>query len=170
MFITLCTNKGDLILNLNEEKAPISAKNFLNYVEKGHYDGLIFHRVIKGFMIQGGGFTPDMSQKPGDAPIKNEWKNGLKNVRGSLAMARTSDPDSATSQFFINVADNDFLDRSRDGAAYAVFGHVAKGMEVVDAIENVPTTMKSGHSDVPRDPVTITKARKSTDAEIASIK
>ncbi len=170
MHITLSTSKGDIILDINEEKAPISAKNFASYVDKGFYDGLIFHRVIKGFMIQCGGFTPDMKQKSGDAPIKNEWKNGLTNSRGTVAMARTQVADSASSQFFINTKDNAFLSEPRDGAGYAVFAIVVKGMEVVDAIENVPTSTKSGHADVPREPVLIVKARRSTPEEIATIK
>ncbi len=169
MHITLSTSKGDIILDVNEAQAPISAKNFASYVSKGFYDGLIFHRVIKGFMVQAGGFTPDMKQKSGDAPIKNEWKNGLTNARGTVAMARTQVADSASSQFFINTKDNSFLSEPRDGAGYAVFAKVVKGMEVVDAIENVPTTTKSGHGDVPREPVLITKARPSTPEEIAAI-
>lgn len=170
MHITLSTSKGDIILDVNEEKSPISAKNFASYVDKGFYDGLIFHRVIKGFMVQTGGFLVDMKQKSGDAPIKNEWKNGLTNVRGSVAMARTQVADSASSQFFINTKDNSFLSEPRDGAGYAVFGQVVKGMDVVDAIEGVATTTKSGHGDVPREPVVITKARRSTPDEVATIK
>lgn len=170
MHITLMTTMGDLILKLDDKKAPISTKNFADYVAKGHYDGLIFHRVIKGFMIQGGGFSPDMSQKPVGKPIKNEWKNGLKNTRGSVAMARTNVADSATSQFFINAKDNGFLDEPRDGAGYAVIGRVVKGMDVVDAIENTPVTTKQGHGDVPVTAVVITKARVSTPEEVASVK
>lgn len=170
MHVTMQTTMGPIIIKLDEEKAPISTKNFLEYVDKGHYNGLIFHRVIPGFMIQGGGFDEKMSQKAVGKPIKNEWKNGLKNTRGSIAMARTNVADSATSQFFINVADNDFLDTPRDGAAYAVFGRVVSGMDVVTKIEKVPTTMKNGHGDVPSTAVIITEARRSNESEIASIK
>jgi cyclophilin family peptidyl-prolyl cis-trans isomerase len=152
------TTLGEIVLALDSEKAPVSTANFANYVKKGHYDGTIFHRVISNFMIQGGGFTPDMQQKRTDAPIKNEWKNGLKNVRGSISMARTSDPESATSQFFINVTDNDFLDKARDGAAYAVFGRVESGLDVVDKIRAVKTGTRQGMGDVPLDPVVINKA------------
>ncbi len=155
--ITMQTSMGDIVLELDRENAPISTENFVNYAKKGHYDGTIFHRVIDGFMIQGGGFTPDMRQKPTDPPIKNEWKNGLKNVRGSIAMARTSIPDSATSQFFINVVDNPFLDQPNGGAAYAVFGRVVEGMDVVDKIRNVKTANKGGHGDVPVEPIVIEK-------------
>ncbi len=155
--VKLTTNHGDIVLDLDEAKAPISVANFLAYVDKGHYDGTIFHRVIPGFMIQGGGFGADMKQKATAAPIKNEWKNGLKNAKYTVAMARTSVPDSATSQFFINVADNAFLDQSRDGAAYAVFGKVTQGSDVVDKIAAVRTSNKGGHGDVPVDAVTITK-------------
>ena len=132
--------------------------NFVQYVKDGHYDGTTFHRVIGNFMIQGGGFTPDMKQKDTRAPIKNEWKNGLKNTRGTISMARTSVADSATSQFFINVVDNGGLDLPRDGAAYAVFGRVIGGMDVVDAIRNVRTGIKGGMRDVPVEDVMITKA------------
>ena len=133
------TTKGDIVVELNEEKAPITCKNFLQYVEDKFYDGTIFHRVIKGFMIQGGGMTPDMRQKSVRPPIVNESKNGLKNDRGTIAMARTSDPDSATSQFFINHGDNDFLNYGVRDEGYAVFGKVVEGMDVVDAIANVKT-------------------------------
>ena len=156
--VKLTTNHGDIVIELDEAKAPISVANFLSYVDKGHYDGTIFHRVIPGFMIQGGGFSSDMRQKPTEAPIKNEWKNGLKNARYTIAMARTSVPDSATSQFFINIADNTFLDQARDGAAYAVFGKVTQGSEIVDKIAGVRTGNKGGHQDVPVEPVTIQKA------------
>ncbi|CAN5702598.1 peptidylprolyl isomerase PpiA [soil metagenome] len=158
MQVTLSTTLGDIVLELDEAKAPISSKNFATYVDKGFYDGLIFHRVIPNFMIQTGAFTPDMKQKEGDKPIKNEWKNGLKNAKYAVAMARTSDPDSGSSQFFINTANNDFLDQARDGAAYAVFGKVVKGMDIVDKIGKVATTTKGGHGDVPTTPVIITKA------------
>jgi peptidyl-prolyl cis-trans isomerase A (cyclophilin A) len=150
------TTLGNFEVELFEKEAPISAKNFLEYVDDGFFDGVIFHRVIPGFMIQGGGFTQQMQQKPTEAPIKNESKNGLHNVRGTLSMARTSDPDSATSQFFVNVKDNDFLDQ---GDGYAVFGKVVKGMDVVDVIVNSPTTKRNGMSDVPADPVYIKSAK-----------
>lgn len=158
VFVKLATSKGDIILELNETKAPLSVANFVQYVKDGHYDGTTFHRVIGNFMIQGGGFTPDMKQKDTRAPIKNEWQNGLKNTRGTISMARTSVADSATSQFFINVVDNGGLDLPRDGAAYAVFGRVIGGMDVVDAIRNVKTGMKGGMRDVPVEDVMITKA------------
>ena len=160
VYVKLATSMGDIVLELDNEKAPLSTQNFLGYVAKGHYDGTIFHRVIDGFMIQGGGFTPDLKQKSTDKPIKNEWKNGLKNSRGTVAMARTQVADSATSQFFINVADNGFLDQPRDGAAYAVFGKVVAGMDVVDKIRAVPTGVKNGMGDVPLQPVMINKATK----------
>ena len=136
------TSEGNIIIELDMTRAPVSVLNFLNYVRSGFYDGTIFHRVIDGFMIQGGGFTPEMVRKPTNAPIKNEADNGLKNVRGSIAMARTNDPNSATAQFFINVADNSFLDfksKTTRGWGYAVFGHVIKGMDVVDKIKNLRT-------------------------------
>ena len=158
VFVKLATSKGDIILELNETKAPLSVANFVQYVKDGHYDGTTFHRVIGNFMIQGGGFTPDMKQKDTRAPIKNEWQNGLKNTRGTISMARTSVADSATSQFFINVVDNGGLDLPRDGAAYAVFGRVIGGMDVVDAIRNVKIGMKGGMRDVPVEDVMITKA------------
>ncbi|MFA6176334.1 MAG: peptidylprolyl isomerase [Phycisphaerae bacterium] len=145
------TSKGDIVIELNEEKAPISCKNFLQYVDEKYYDGLIFHRVIKDFMIQGGGMNAQMRQKATKPPIVNEAKNGLKNDRGTIAMARTSDPDSATSQFFINHADNDFLNFGARDAGYAVFGKVVEGMDVVDKIANVKT--KAG--DVPNETITI---------------
>lgn len=160
--VILETNHGDIEVELNEEKAPVTSKNFISYVKKGFYDGTIFHRVIDGFMIQGGGMTPDMKEKKTDAPIKNEAQNGLKNEKGTIAMARTSDPHSASSQFFINVADNDFLNHtsvSSAGWGYAVFGKVVKGMDVVNKIKNVKTTTKSGHSNVPVDPVIIKSAK-----------
>ncbi|HYF15894.1 MAG TPA: peptidylprolyl isomerase [Phycisphaerales bacterium] len=158
--VELVTSHGPIVIEVDDVKAPISAANFLSYVDKGHYDGTIFHRVIDNFMIQGGGFNEKMTQKPTDAPIKNEWKNGLKNVRGSVAMARTSDHDSATTQFFINVADNSFLDQPRDGAGYAVFGKVVGGMETVEIIRKIKTTTKSGMGDVPAVPVVIQSARR----------
>lgn len=156
--VTLETSKGTIELELNAEKAPITVANFVSYVKKGHYDGTIFHRVIPGFMAQGGGFTPEMEQKPTDAPIKNEGQNGLTNVRGTIAMARTSVLDSATSQFFINVVDNAGLDYPNNGG-YAVFGKVTKGMDVVDAIVNAPTTVKAGMRDVPAEAILIKSAK-----------
>jgi peptidyl-prolyl cis-trans isomerase B (cyclophilin B) len=154
------TTKGTFIVELEPQKAPATSQNFLTYVRDGYYVDTTFHRVIPNFMIQGGGLTADMHEKPGGkAPIQNEADNGLKNERGTLAMARTSDPHSATSQFFINVKDNDFLDhRSKDmrGWGYAVFGRVVEGMDVVDAIVAVPTTSKAGHQDVPAEPIVIT--------------
>lgn len=159
--IVLSTNFGDIEIELNHEKAPETAANFERYVKEGHYDGTIFHRVIKGFMIQGGGFTPEMDQKPTHEPIKNEADNGLENVRGSIAMARTNDPHSATAQFFINTVDNDFLNfRSKDmtGWGYCVFGKVIKGMDVVDKIESVRTATKGWYADVPTETVVITRA------------
>jgi cyclophilin family peptidyl-prolyl cis-trans isomerase len=156
--VTIETSKGNIDLELDADKAPKTVANFVNYAKKGHYDGTIFHRVIPGFMIQGGGFTPDMNQKAVDKPIECESKNGLKNDRGAIAMARTNDPNSATSQFFINVKDNKNLDfPSFDGWGYAVFGKVTKGLDVVDAIVGVPTTRKGPHSDVPSEAVTINK-------------
>ena len=148
--ITLHTTKGNITIELDEVNAPISSKNFLDYAQNGFFDGLIFHRVIKGFMIQGGGMNADMSQKPGNAPIENEAKNGLKNEKYSLAMARTMDPHSASSQFFINTNNNSFLDYpGQDGWGYAVFGKVTDGFDVVDAIEAVATGNQAGHADVP---------------------
>ena len=159
--VQLETNKGVIVIELDAENAPITVENFLEYVNKGHYDGTIFHRVIKDFMIQGGGFEVTMSQKQTGIPIKNEANNGLKNDKGTLAMARTSDPHSATAQFFINVKDNDFLNFSSEspqGWGYAVFGKVTEGMDVVEAIEIVPTGNHGGHQDVPVEAVVIEKA------------
>ncbi|SCC95399.1 peptidyl-prolyl cis-trans isomerase precursor (PPIase) (Rotamase) [Thiomonas sp. X19] len=159
--VELHTNKGVIGIELDAEKAPKSAANFLAYVKSGHFDGTVFHRVIDGFMIQGGGFEPGMKQKPTQAPIQNEANNGLKNKRYALAMARTNDPHSATAQFFINVADNAFLDHtapSAQGWGYAVFGHVVEGQDVVDAIKGVKTGGKGGHQDVPLEDVVILKA------------
>jgi peptidyl-prolyl cis-trans isomerase B (cyclophilin B) len=155
------TSAGSLRIELDDEKAPLSVANFLEYVNKGHYDGTVFHRVIKGFMLQGGGFEAGMKQKPTDAPIRNEASNGLKNKRYTLAMARTSDPHSASSQFFINCVDNDFLDfrsESPQGWGYAVFGRVVDGTDVVTAIESVKTGRKGFHDDVPLDDVRIERA------------
>jgi peptidyl-prolyl cis-trans isomerase A (cyclophilin A) len=158
--VRLNTSMGDVVIELDTKNAPISTQNFIEYVKAGHYDGTIFHRVIENFMIQGGGFTADMQQKPTRPPIALESKNGLKNTRGTVAMARTNVPDSATSQFFINVTDNAFLDQanSRDGTGYAVFGKVIDGMAVVDKIRAVPTTRRGMQGDVPAQAVTINKA------------
>ncbi|MDT8428199.1 MAG: peptidylprolyl isomerase [Pseudomonadales bacterium] len=153
------TNYGDISIALDFEKAPISAANFLAYAKSGFYDGTVFHRVINNFMIQGGGFVSGMKQKNGGEPIKNEADNGLTNDTGTLAMARTSDPHSASSQFFINVSDNTFLnhkEKSMQGWGYAVFGKVVEGMDVVNKIKQCPTTSKAGHQDVPVDEVIIT--------------
>ena len=150
IYVLIKTNKGDITVSLNAKKAPESVKNFLRYVDEGFYNGTVFHRVIEGFMIQGGGLTPDMQKKDTHDGITNEAKNGLKNVRGSIAMARTRSPHSATSQFFINHRNNENLDYSSfDGWGYAVFGMVTHGMEVVDAIANAPVTVKSGRENVP---------------------
>jgi peptidyl-prolyl cis-trans isomerase B (cyclophilin B) len=159
MNVVLTTNHGAITLELDVEKAPKSVENFVTYVKSGHYDGTIFHRVIDGFMIQGGGFEPDMKQKPTNDPIDNEAENGLKNDRYTVAMARTSDPHSATAQFFINVGDNEFLNYpGSDGWGYAVFGKVSDGEDVVDAIRAVKTGRKSMFSDVPVETVVIEKA------------
>jgi len=157
MPVVLKTSQGDITIELDVNAAPISVANFIDYAKSGHYDGTIFHRVIPGFMIQGGGFSSDMVQKKTKAPIKNESSNGLKNNKYAIAMARTAVPDSATSQFFINASDNDFLDKakSQDGVGYCVFGKVTDGSNVVDAIEKVSTTRRSGHSDVPVEPIII---------------
>jgi peptidyl-prolyl cis-trans isomerase B (cyclophilin B) len=155
------TSAGTMHIELDDERAPVTVQNFLDYVRKGHYDGTVFHRVIKGFMLQGGGFDADMNQKPTAPAIKNEANNGLKNKRYTLAMARTSAPHSATAQFFINTVDNGFLDftaESAQGWGYAVFGRVVKGTEVVDAIEKVRTGNRAGHADVPLEAVTILRA------------
>ena len=153
------TNMGNIHIEVNTDKAPISAQNFIDYVNDGFYDGTIFHRVIKNFMIQGGGFTEDMSQKPTKAEIENEAKNGLKNTKYSIAMARTMAPHSASSQFFINTTDNGFLDYpGQDGWGYCVFGEVVEGQDVVDKIGTVATGNQAGHADVPNDAVVVTKA------------
>ena len=153
--------EGVVTLELDEQKAPKTVANFLNYVKKGHYDGTIFHRVIDGFMIQGGGFTPGMKQKPTDATIENEANNGLKNERYTVAMARTSAPHSASAQFFINVADNDFLNHKSptpQGWGYAVFGKVVAGQDIVDRLKGVATGNRGGHGDVPQNDVVLEKA------------
>ena len=158
--VTMETNKGVITMELDRENAPVSVENFVTYARAGHYDGTVFHRVIPGFMIQGGGFDTDMKQKNTNPPIKIEADNGLKNTRGSVAMARTSDPNSATSQFFINVVDNAFLDHTsptQQGWGYAVFGKVTDGMDVVTSIEKVQTGNKNGQSDVPHMEVVIQK-------------
>ncbi len=158
--VKLATSVGDIVIELDAAKAPKSVENFLQYVKAGHYSGTIFHRVIPNFMIQGGGMTADMKEKTTRAPIPLESKNGLNNERGTVAMARTNDPNSATSQFFINVKDNGFLDaaNSRDGNGYAVFGKVVSGMDVVDKIRVVPTSSKGANGDVPVEPVIIKSA------------
>jgi len=161
--VVLHTNHGDITIALAADKAPQTVANFLRYVDDGFFDETIFHRVIPGFMIQGGGFTADMSQKRTHEPIRNEADNGLKNARGTLAMARTSDPHSATAQFFINLTDNEFLDfksASGNGWGYAVFGRVVDGMDVVDAIAKVATGNRGMHQDVPKESVIITKAER----------
>jgi cyclophilin family peptidyl-prolyl cis-trans isomerase len=154
------TSKGTFTVQLFDKQAPVSVENFLRYVDDGFFDGTIFHRVIAGFMIQGGGLTADLQDKKGRAPIKNEATNGLKNKRGTLAMARTNDINSATSQFFINLVDNDFLDHKSGNYGYAVFGRVDSGMEVVDAIAAVETGNKGRYQDVPSETVTIESARR----------
>lgn len=158
--VKLATSMGDIVVELDRAKAPQTVDNFVEYVKSGHYDGTIFHRVMDNFMIQGGGMKPDMREKPTRAPIPLESRSGLSNLRGTIAMARTMDPNSATAQFFINVRDNAFLDQpnARDGNGYAVFGKVVSGMEVVDKIKAVPVTDKAGHQNVPVTAVTIKKA------------
>lgn len=158
--VTLHTDYGDITIELNHEKAPKTAENFVQYAKEGFYDNTIFHRVISNFMVQGGGMTEDMQQKPTRAPIENEADNGLGNVVGSVAMARTSDPHSASAQFFINVQDNSFLnhrDKSMQGWGYCVFGKVVEGMDTVNKIKAVKTGSKGGHQDVPVEPVMIKK-------------
>jgi peptidyl-prolyl cis-trans isomerase B (cyclophilin B) len=160
--VELRTSMGSIVLELDPEKAPQTVENFLQYVKSGQYDGTIFHRVIPGFMIQGGGMTPDMREKPTRGAIKNEASNGLRNTVGTVAMARTGDPHSATAQFFINVADNGFLDfrgPTQQGYGYAVFGKVVKGMDVVNRIAQVPTGTKAPHGDVPLKPIVIERAQ-----------
>jgi len=169
VYVLMTTSMGDISIELNNEKAPISTQNFLSYVDKKYYDGTIFHRVIKDFMVQGGGFTPDMKQKETGKGIKNEWKNGLRNVAYSLAMARTQVADSGTSQFFINAKDNTFLDLPSDGAAYAVFGKVLSGTDVVDKIRAVKTGTKNFMGDVPVETVEIKSVRRMTADEVTKI-
>jgi len=157
--ITLKTNLGDIVIELDQEKAPITSENFAQYVRDGFYNGTIFHRVINNFMIQGGGFEPGMVEKSTRAPIQNEAKNGLSNMTGTIAMARTMDPHSASAQFFINVSDNKFLDYpGQDGWGYCVFGKVTEGMDVVNRMKQVDTTMRAGHQDVPVDDLIIEEA------------
>jgi cyclophilin family peptidyl-prolyl cis-trans isomerase len=158
------TSHGDFTVELDAGSAPISSRNFLRYVDEGFYDGTIFHRVIPGFMIQGGGFTADMEHKAGHAPIRNEADNGLKNQRGSLAMARTNDLHSATSQFFINLVDNDFLNHRSGNFGYAVFGRVVAGIDVIDRIAKLQTGRRRGHDDVPSEAVVIKAARRASAA------
>ena len=159
--VELDTNMGAIVIELNEEKAPKTVENFLNYVKSGHYDGTIFHRIIDGFMIQGGGMDAEMNEKATNAPVENEADNGLKNDAGTIAMARTQDPHSATSQFFINVKDNDFLNHSgknMQGWGYTVFGKVTSGMDVIEKMKGVPTGRFGMHADVPTEPVIINSA------------
>src|SRR5690606_37342646 len=159
--VELDTNMGAIVIELNEEKAPKTVENFLNYVKSGHYDWTIFHRIIDGFMIQGGGMDAEMNEKATNAPVENEADNGLKNDKGTIAMARTQDPHSATSQFFINVKDNDFLNHSgknMQGGGYTVFGKVSSGMDVIDKMRGVPTGRFGMHADVPNEPVVINSA------------
>ena len=153
------TSMGDITIELFDDDAPISARNFRDYVEEGHFNGTVFHRVIPGFVIQGGGLTENMTAKPTRAAIRNEADNGLKNRRGTLSMARTNDPDSATSQFFINLVDNAFLDQGPNGAGYAVFGCVTEGMDVVDKIAQVKTGNKGMHKDVPLESIKVKTAK-----------
>lgn len=155
--VRMSTNKGEIMLTLDSEKAPLSVNNFIEYANAGYYNGTIFHRVMPGFMIQGGGFNVNMEQKETRAPVKNEAENGLSNKRGTIAMARTNVVDSATSQFFINVVDNAFLDHGTRDFGYAVFGQVTAGMDIVDAIAQVETGSKNGHQNVPVEPVIIEK-------------
>lgn len=160
--IELATSMGVIVLELNADKAPKSVANFVEYVKSGHYDGTVFHRVIDGFMVQGGGFDKDMKQKPTRAPIQNEAANGLKNDLGTVAMARTADPHSASAQFFINIKNNDFLnfkEASPQGFGYAVFGKIVGGLDVVEKITKVTTGNTAGHQNVPREPIVVQKAR-----------
>jgi peptidyl-prolyl cis-trans isomerase A (cyclophilin A) len=158
--VTIDTSMGTIKVELFEDKAPITVKNFLSYVDKKFYDGTIFHRVMPGFMIQGGGFEAGMSQKKTEAPIKNEAANGVSNARGTIAMARTQIPDSATAQFFINLKDNTFLDANANSAGYCAFGKVTEGMDVVDRIKDVPTGNRGGNQNVPREDVIIKSIRR----------
>ncbi|CAN8139111.1 peptidyl-prolyl cis-trans isomerase B [uncultured Thiomicrorhabdus sp.] len=158
--VIISTTMGDITVRLDDEKAPVGAENFIHYVMEGFYKGTLFHRIIPNFMVQGGGLLPGMEDKDGGDPIENEADNGLKNIRGSLAYARTMDPHSATSQFFINLKDNSFLDhtgKNPQGWGYAVFGQVVEGMDIVDAMAGVETTSRRGHQDVPVEDILITK-------------
>jgi len=157
--VALDTSLGKIRIGLDQERSPVSTANFLKYVKAGHYDGTVFHRVIPNFMIQGGGMTPDLKEKPTSPPIRNEARNGVRNLRGSVAMARTNDPNSATAQFFINLKDNPFLDFGMQGAGYAVFGQVLEGMDVVDKIVAVPTKNSGPYQNVPVTPVVIKTAK-----------
>lgn len=154
------TSLGAFTIEFFDDDAPVTVENFLQYVDDGHFDGTVFHRVIPGFVIQGGGMTADLDQKPTRAPIANEAKNGRKNLRGALSMARTNDINSATSQFFVNLVDNDFLDHRPGSYGYAVFGQVVEGMDVVDRIAAVKTGRMRGHDDVPLEPVVVTRAQR----------
>ena len=156
--VVLKTSMGEIDLQLDPKNAPISTANFLAYVKDKFYDGTIFHRIIPGFVVQGGGFTPDMTEKPTKAPIKNEATNGLKNLRGTISMARTNDPDSATSQFFLNLVDNGALDPGMNGAGYAVFGKITKGLDVLDKMAQVPTATVGQFENVPTKPVVLISA------------
>jgi len=158
------TTAGDFTVELFEEQAPVSSANFLRYVDEGHFDGTLFHRVIPGFMIQGGGYTAGLEHKDTHEPIKNEADNGLENLRGTLAMARTNDIHSATAQFFVNLVDNDFLNHSPGNFGYAVFGRVSAGMDIIDTIAQVETTRRRGHSDVPAEDVVILSVTRETTA------
>ena len=170
-YVLMKTSMGDIVLQLDPAKAPISVKNFLDYTESGAYDGTIFHRVMNGFMIQGGGFDVQMNKRPTNAPITNEWQNGLKNTRGSIAMARTPAPNSASTQFFINVVNNPNLDKPiSGGAGYAVFGRVYSGMNVVDSIKTVPVSSRGQMQNVPTKPVIIEKVTRINKATADSIK
>ncbi|MBL4810633.1 MAG: peptidylprolyl isomerase [Phycisphaerales bacterium] len=170
VYIAIETTMGTIYLGLNETKAPISTENFLAYLDEGFYEKTIFHRVMKGFMIQGGGFEEGLKKKEPKEGIKNEWKNGLKNTRGTIAMARLGrQPDSGTSQFFINLADNAFLDQPRDGAGYAVFGHVVKGLDVLDAIGSVHTSPQGMHGDAPTETILIKTVTRVTDKQAAEL-
>lgn len=160
MKVRFQTSKGDFTIELDEAAAPITVENFLRYVDEGFFDGTVFHRVIPGFMIQGGGFTTDFSQKRTHAPIENEAANGLKNKRGTLSMARTNDVNSATAQFFVNLVDNDFLDHKPGNYGYAVFGRVSDGMDVIDQIAEVRTGRRKGHDDVPVEDISVVSARR----------
>jgi peptidyl-prolyl cis-trans isomerase A (cyclophilin A) len=162
--VVMTTSMGDIEIELFEDKAPVTVKNFLQYADDGFYDNTIFHRVIKGFMVQGGGFTKDMQQKTTRAPIRNEADNGLRNLRGTLSMARTSVVDSATSQFFMNLVDNAFLDHGSRDFGYAVFAKITDGLDVLDLIGTVPTTSRMGHRDVPAEPVLINSIRRKASA------